>query len=73
MFDGFSANITSTLPKLYQRPLSLADDAQIRKTVIIFSAALLMVTASLIAYIVTRKIRSKKATKKIDIRGKKDE
>lgn len=64
MFDGFSANITSTLPKLYQRPLYLADDAQIGKTVIIFSAALLMVTASLIAYIVTRKIRSKKATKK---------
>ena len=64
MFDDFSTDITSTLPKLYQRPLYLAGDAQIIKTVIIFASVAVIITASLTVYTVTRKIRSKKATKK---------
>ena len=64
MFDEFSANIVNTNPKVYQRPLYLAENTQIAKIAVIFSAIVAMAAASIAVYIITRRVRSKKASKR---------
>ena len=62
MFDEFESGLSQNPAKLYQKTLFVADDGQITKITVAFSALTLIITLSLIAYIVARNLRSKRAS-----------
>ena len=63
MFDAFDSGISSTPPKLYQKSLYVADDGQITKIVIAFIAVTLFIAVSMSVYILSRSLRSKRASR----------
>ena len=63
MFDAFESDVKHNPPKLYQKSLYLADDGQITKIVVAFSAVIVALVISVLAYTLSRSMRSKRAAK----------
>ena len=61
MFDEFEADTPTNTPKAYQKSFYVADDGQIAKAVVGFSVAIVVFTLALSAYILSRRLRSKRA------------
>lgn len=59
-FEGFEAGIAYTAPRLYQKSLYSASDADIVKVVTAFVVAILLSVIAAVAYIVSGKLRSKR-------------
>ena len=64
MFDSFESGISPMPPKLYQKSIYIADDGHISKIAVALFAVALAITLSLSAYIVSRRLRSKRALEK---------
>lgn len=62
MIDEFESDAPNNPPKLYQKSLYLADNGQITKITVAFAAASLAITVSVAAYLLARKLRSKRAS-----------